>query len=142
MSRKIIGYLTFYGLGVGTAVLATFLFAPALQSGHGVVHAPDGLAHAVQVERSSGCPFLQSQTRINHPALESPRMTGECPFLAARGTSDCPYLSERLPGDAGAPPAGKCPALPRRHASPDVDGPRLLASFATTTPACSSEAAL
>jgi hypothetical protein len=144
MPRKIIGYLTFYGFGVGTAVIVTLLFAPALQSAHEVDHAPRGFVHAVQMERISGCPFLEPRAHSSRPAIGNSLMIGECPFLAARAASDCPYLGERSQGDAGAPPVGTCPALevPRRHTSPDVDGPRLLASYATTIPACTPETAL
>jgi len=109
MIRRIIGFSLYYGLGVGSAVLAMVTMLPPLQLGDGVQPDLDGGAqHALYVEGSASRPALAAATATSHcPYLAAVAVGSRCPYLAAvtATTSGCPYLA------AVAGRSGGCPYL-------------------------------
>jgi hypothetical protein len=107
MIGRIIGYSLYYGLGVGSAVLAMVTVLPSvrLDSRANPTHVP-GAEHAVLVSGQHG-----------GPVTAGGGMTSGCPYLAAvAAESSCPYLSALAAG-SGCPSltavsaASRCPAL-------------------------------
>lgn len=119
MIGRIIGYSLYYGLGVGSAVLAMVTVLPSARLSGGVAPKQFPAAeHAVFVSGQQGaavtadqpsparCPYLAAVSAQGRcPALRATSAAAACPYLAALGARNgCPALR----GSGGA--AG-CPAL-------------------------------
>lgn len=102
MIRRILGFALYYGLGVGSAVLAMVLVLPPMKYGSATATA-DGVQHAVLVEGAQGCPALAGATAASRcPYLAAVAAESHCPYLAAVAAgSQCPYL--RGVGGGGCP---------------------------------------
>ena len=106
MIPRIIGFSLYYGLGVGSAVLAMVTVLPSVQLGGGVRHDVDGGAqHAIYVEGATSCPALAiADATARCPYLATVAAESRCPYLAAMtAASGCPYLAAVAAGSSGCP---------------------------------------
>lgn len=121
MIRRIIGFSLYYGLGVGSALVAMLTVLPAARYGGDPRPASDrGVQHALLVEGNQAC-----------PAVAMAEATTRCPYLAmVTARSKCPYL-------AGSSARSACPYLPYaagEGACPYLEGGRDADTDATTRP--------
>jgi len=126
MIGRIIGFSLYYGLGVGSAVLAMVTVLPSvkLSSADGPAADP-AIRHAVMVEGTHGdpalaiaeatarCPYLAAAARGGCPYLAAVAARSGCPAPGGpAGGTGCPYLDRRQGVDGGAPPSTGTPATP------------------------------
>jgi hypothetical protein len=133
MIRRIIGFSLYYGLGVGTAVLAMATLLPSLQLGHGVgTDVDSGVQHAIFVAGGVSCPAPAiADATARCPYLAAVAAGSRCPYLAAAASGTrCPYLSALSSSSSGCPylsGAGghaTCPFLEGRRGADGDHGPQ------------------
>lgn len=133
MLAKVIASALYYGLGVGSAVLAMVTVLPTVRiaSGERATPAVPAAVHALMVEescpgvtdagissrcpyaaaRAGGCPYLAALAAGSAcPALEDALDATSCPFLNGRGGADGPRQSapdDRTPAPEASGPAQK-----------------------------------
>lgn len=132
MIGRIIGFSLYYGLGVGSAVLAMVTVLPSVRLDSRVAPAHvSGAQHAVLTSGQqgcpvtagggamSGCPYLAAvSAQARCPALRATSAAAACPYLAAVAAgSGCPAL-RGSGGLAGCPALGHPRAVDPRAAEP------------------------
>jgi len=103
---RIIGFSLYYGLGVGSAILAMVTVLPSVQLGGSVgPDLDDGVQHALYVEGGTSCPALAiAPATARCPYLATVAAQSGCPYLAAvTAASTCPYLAAVAAGSSGCP---------------------------------------